>query len=148
MAACGPATPPSSAEDAPLADTLTALIAGAYDFATPGTLDRMTALYADGDRVVSASGGHLTISADSVRAGVTRFWELAGRNMQDARWQWGDILVERLAPDAAVLTATWSIPHTTPAGQPHVIEGAWTAVFRRLGGEWKIVHEHLSEHSP
>jgi ketosteroid isomerase-like protein len=127
-----------------LADTLTALIESAYDFTTPGALERMNALYASSDDVVSASGGRITVSADSVRQGVARFWELAGQNMREARWTWGQVHVEPLGSDGGVLTATWSIPHIAPDGNPHVIEGAWTAVFRRVQGDWKIVHEHLS----
>jgi ketosteroid isomerase-like protein len=143
MTACAPPSNASGDTDA-LADTLMALIGNAYDFDRPGVLDRMTALYPDSERVVSASGGQITLSADSVREGIVRFWEDAGRNMRNARWIWGDVHVDRLGPAAAVLTASWSIPHLTPDGQPHLIEGAWTAVFRNLGGEWKIVHEHLS----
>jgi ketosteroid isomerase-like protein len=56
--------------------------------------------------------------------------------------------VDRLGPDAAVLTATWSIPHIAPTGHPHVIQGAWTAIFRRLEGKWMIVVEHLSAPPP
>ncbi|HEX2167996.1 MAG TPA: nuclear transport factor 2 family protein, partial [Longimicrobiales bacterium] len=55
-----------------------------------------------------------------------------------------DIHIDRLSEDAAVLTATWSIPHIAPTGNPHTIRGAWTAVFRRMEGEWKIIQEHLS----
>jgi hypothetical protein len=127
-----------------LADTLTTLIADAYDFDRPGVLDRMIALYANSDEIVSASGGQITVSADSVGAGIVRFWELAGQNMRDARWSWEDVHVERLGADAAVLTGSWSIPHIAPDGQPHLLQGAWTAAFRKLDGEWKIVHEHLS----
>jgi ketosteroid isomerase-like protein len=133
-----------SGDDAALADTLGTLIADAYDFGRPGTLERMIELYDTSERVVSASGGQVTASADSVRSGIVRFWEQAGQNMRDAEWRWDEVHVERLGGEAAVLTGTWSIPHIAPDGQPHVIEGAWTAVFRRIGGEWKIVHEHLS----
>jgi hypothetical protein len=28
---------------------------------------------------------------------------------------------------------------------PHVIGGAWTAVFANRGGRWVIVQEHLSD---
>ncbi|MQA89498.1 MAG: DUF4440 domain-containing protein [Gemmatimonas sp.] len=141
---CVETAPPPGREDAALADTLTTLIEDAYDLERPGAPERMSALYARSDRVVSASGGQMTVSADSVRAGIQRFWLEAGQNMQDAQWRWGEVQVDRLSRDAAVLTGTWSIPHTAPDGNPHVIEGAWTAVFRRLDGEWKIVHEHLS----
>ena len=53
--------------------------------------------------------------------------------------------VDVLGPDAAVLTATYTIPHRTPRGDPHVVGGAWTAVFGRRGGRWAIVQEHLSD---
>jgi ketosteroid isomerase-like protein len=143
VAGCA-ASPSDAGDDAALADTLSTLIADAYDFARPGTLERMIDLYDTSDRVVSASGGQVTASADSVRSGIVRFWEQAGQNMRDAEWRWDEVHVERLGGEAAVLTGTWSIPHIALDGQPHVIEGAWTAVFRRIGGEWKIVHEHLS----
>ena len=144
LGACaGPDTRPDVDRMA-LTDTLTALIESAYDFETPGTLERMNALYASSEGVVSASGGRITVSADSVRQGVARFWESAGQNMRNARWVWGQVYVEPLGSEGGVLTSTWSIPHIAPDGQPHVIEGAWPAVFQRLDGDWKIVHEHLS----
>lgn len=145
LAACSaPSRPPQPADEAALADTLKALIQQAYDFGRPGVLERMSALYPDTGRVISASGGHLIVGADSLRAGLAEFWNNVGRNMKDAKWVWGDVYVDRLGDDAAVLTGTWSIPHIAPTGQPHVIQGAWTAVFRRIGGKWLIVTEHLS----
>jgi ketosteroid isomerase-like protein len=137
---------PEGAGDArALADTLTSMIEDAYDFSRPDVVERMTRLYADTGRVVSASDGRMIASADSIRQGIATFWQVDGRNMRNPIWTWGDVHVDRLGPDAAVLTATWSIPHTTPGDQPHVLGGAWTAVFRRIDGRWKIVHEHLSE---
>lgn len=127
-----------------LADTLQQLIEQAYDFAQPDVVTRMTALYPDTGRVISASGGEIIGTADSVRAGIAAFWQNAGRNMRQPKWQWGVVYVERLSDDAAVLTATWSIPHIAPTNEPHVIRGAWTAVFRRIDGDWKIIQEHLS----
>jgi ketosteroid isomerase-like protein len=144
FAACKPAPPPVPENDAALADTLKARIEQAYDFSRPGAVERMNALYPDSGRVISASGGHIISSADSLRAGIAAFWENVGRNMRDAKWVWGDVFVDRLSPDAAVLTATWSIPHIAPTGHPHTIQGAWTAVFRRISGRWMIVVEHLS----
>ena len=67
--------------------------------------------------------------------------------MRDAKWNWDEVHVERLSSDAAVLTGHWSLPHIAPDGLEHTIEGAWTAVFRRIDGQWKIVHEHLSQPS-
>jgi ketosteroid isomerase-like protein len=151
LAALMGCAPPAVERDGPaaaLADTLAALIQEAYDFGRPGAAERMASLYAEGDAVLSASGGTLTVSSDSVRAGIAEFWEAAGRNMLNARWTWHEVYAERLGRDAAVLTGTWSLPHIAPGGHEHTIEGAWTAVFRRRSGEWKIVHEHLSTPAP
>lgn len=136
--------PRRTGSDTALADTLKARIAEAYDFSRPGVVERMNALYPDTGRVISASGGQFTVSPDSLRAGIAAFWKNVGQNMRNPRWQWGDVYVDRLSDDAAVLTGTWSIPHIAPTGLPHTIRGAWTAVFRRIGGRWLIVSEHLS----
>lgn len=142
--ACQSSPPRPVGTAAALADTLKARIAEAYDFTRPGAVARMSALYPDTGRVVSASGGHVITSPDSLRAGISAFWENVGRNMTNPKWVWGEVYVDRLADDAAVLTGTWSIPHIAPTGHPHTIQGAWTAVFRRLDGRWMIVTEHLS----
>ncbi len=144
LAACGLEPPRSASGDAALADTLKARIAAAYDFGRPGVLERMNGLYPDTGRVISASGGNIIASADSLRAGIATFWENVGKNMREATWRWGDVYVDRLGNDAAVLTGAWSIPHIAPGGHPHVIQGAWTAVFERIGGKWMIIAEHLS----
>ena len=139
LAACRASRPQPSLSDTALADTLKARIEAAYDFSRPGVLERMNALYPDSGRVVSASGGRIIASADSLKAGIATFWQNVGQNMREARWVWGDVYVDRLSDDAAVLTATWSIPHIAPTGHPHVIQGAWTAVFRHIEGKWMIV---------
>jgi hypothetical protein len=144
LGACAAPAPRGGQNDAALADTLKARIAEAYDFSRPGVVERMNALYPDTGRVISASGGHIIASRDSLRAGIASFWQNVGRNMRDAKWVWGEVYVNRLDDDAAVLTATWSIPHIAPTGHPHTIQGAWTAVFRRMAGKWMIVTEHLS----
>jgi ketosteroid isomerase-like protein len=138
--ACETSTPGS---DQALADTLKARIADAYDFASPDVVAQMTSLYPDTGRVISASGGQL-MTGQSLREGLAEFWADVGVNMTDPHWEWGEVHVDRLGPDAAVLTGTWSIPHIAPTGNPHTIRGAWTAVFRRTEGEWKIIQEHLS----
>ncbi len=144
LAACGRARQGAAGPDRALADTLARLVEHAYDFSRPGVEERMMSLYPDSGRVVSASGGQIVSRADSVRAGIRTFWQYVGKNMRNAHWQWDAVYVDRLGPDAAALTGTWSIPHIAPDSQPHVIRGAWTAVFRRLRGQWKIVQEHLS----
>lgn len=106
---------------------------------------RMLSLYPDSGRVVSASAGHVTTDRDSLAGSVTHFWEYIGQNMRDPEWRWGPMQVDVLGPDAAVVTATYRIPHLTPRGEPHVIGGAWTAVFVRRGASWVVIQEHLSD---
>jgi len=128
-----------------IADSLTAMIRTAYDLKADDVVSRLMSLYPDSGRVVSASGGRVTTTRDSLETGIRSFWEYVGRNMQDPKWTWGPSYVDVLSPDAAVLTTTYRVPHRTPAGEPHTIAGAWTAVFARRGGRWVIVQEHLSE---
>jgi ketosteroid isomerase-like protein len=129
-----------------IADTLRGLIVRAYDLTTPGDkVARLMSLYPPAGPVVSASSGQVTMSRDSLQAGIRAFWDNVGRNMRDPKWTWGGMHVDVLAPDAAVVTTTYRVPHLTPMGEPHVIAGAWTAVFQRRDDRWVIVQEHLSD---
>jgi len=148
FAACRPTEradmPP--AQRAAIADTLKGLITNAYDLTKPGDpVQRLMSLYPPSGPVISASGGQVSTSRDTLEAGIRAFWDNVGKNMRDPKWTWGSMRIDVLAPDAAVVTTTYSVPHLTPAGQPHVIAGAWTAVFQRKGGRWVIVQEHLSD---
>lgn len=120
-------------------------VTAAYDFTRPNVVGNLMALYAPTGRIVSASGGRVTVSRDSLRMGISAFWENVGRNMRDPHVQWTSMYIDVLAPDAAVMTATYRIPHTQPNGMTHVLGGAWTAAFALRGGRWFIVQEHLSD---
>jgi ketosteroid isomerase-like protein len=143
-AADGP--PLTAAERSAIADTLRSMIVAAYDLSKPGdAVTRLMSLYPQSGKVVSASGGQVSTSRDSIELGLRTFWENVGRNMREPKWTWGEMHVDVLAPDAAVVTTTYRVPHLTPRGEPHVFAGAWTAVFQRRGGRWVIVQEHLSD---
>jgi hypothetical protein len=116
----------------------------AHDFTQPDPVGRLMALYPDSGPVVSASNGSIIASRDSLEGGIASFWEGMGRNMQQPKWVWGERHIEVLSPTAAVLTATYTIPHRAPSGEAHVVGGAWTAVFQKRGGVWRIIQEHLS----
>ena len=129
-----------------IADTLRRAIAGAYDLSKPGdAVSRLMSLYPPTGDIVSASGGQVTTAREPLEAGIRAFWENVGRNMRDPKWTWGAMHVDVLGPDAAAVTTTYRVPHLTPTGRPHVIAGAWTAVFHRRDGRWVIVQEHLSD---
>jgi ketosteroid isomerase-like protein len=136
---------PSLAEREAIAETLTRRMAEAYDFSRPGVRERLLSLYPDSGRVISAAAGRVTSSRAELDSAIGTFWEYVGQNMRDPRWLWGDVHVDVLSGNAAVVTASYTIPHHTPAGRPHTIAGAWTAVFERRDGAWVVVQEHLSD---
>jgi ketosteroid isomerase-like protein len=136
---------PSLAEREAIAETLTRRMAEAYDFSRPGARERLLSLYPDSGRVISAAAGRVTSSRAELDSAIGTFWEYVGQNMRDPRWIWGDVHVDVLSANAAVVTASYTIPHHTPAGRPHTIAGAWTAVFERRHGAWVVVQEHLSD---
>jgi len=145
-ASCGQPQSSEASYRQALTDTLRTLIVNAYDLTRPGDkVAQLMSLYPDSGRVISASGGQVTTTRDSLEMGIRAFWTYVGRNMQQPKWEWGPMFVDVLGPDAAVLTTTYRVPHHTPRGDPHVIAGAWTAVFERRGGRWVIIQEHLSD---
>jgi ketosteroid isomerase-like protein len=139
--------PLGDAERRAVADTLEDMIKRAYDVSGPsaGAVERLLSLYPESGRVVSASGGRMLTSRDSLAEGVRYFWESTGRNMREPRWIWEQVITDVLDRDAAVVTATYRVPHRTPRGTPHELSGAMTLVFARRDGRWVVVHEHLSD---
>ena len=117
----------------------------AYDLRRPDVPGNLMALYPPTGPILSASGGRVTTSRDSIRAGIQAFWTNVGRNMRDPHVEWTRMDIDVLAPGVAVMTATYRIPHRQPNGLPHVIGGAWTAVFVLRDGRWYITQEHLSD---
>lgn len=137
---------PSAVERAAIADTLKTMIVNAYDLTRSGDrVGRMLSLYPSSGPVASASGGLMSLSRDSLAAGVRAFWEYVGQNMRDPKWTWEQFHVDVLGRNAAAVTATYRVPHLTPRGEPHVIAGALTMVFERRDGRWVVVQEHLSD---
>ncbi|MEO7043479.1 MAG: DUF4440 domain-containing protein [Gemmatimonadaceae bacterium] len=120
-------------------------VVAAYDFSRPDVPANLMALYAPTGTIISASGGRITTSRDSLRAGIDAFWTNVGVNMRDAHVEWTEMHIQVLSPTAAVMTATYRIPHKQPSGLPHVIGGAWTAVFSLENGHWYVIDEHLSD---
>lgn len=145
--ACSPGTAAemTASEKNAVADTLKRLVVSAYDLSAPDPVKNLTSLYPAGGRVISASGGAMTSTRPQLEQGIKAFWTYVGQHMRKPRWEWTSMNVDVLAPDAAVMTSTYSIPHQTPTGMDHVIGGAWTAVFQKQGDRWVIIQEHLSD---
>lgn len=146
LVACAPGNGELTAgEREQIAREIRAQVVEAYDISQPDAVNRLMSLYPAAGPIYSAGAGRVTASRDTLAMGIEGFWENVGQNMQEARWEWTAMHIDVLSPSSAVMTATYRVPHLTPGGEPHVIGGAWTAVFARRGGRWEIVHEHLSD---
>lgn len=128
-----------------IAREIEAQLRATNDLSKPNVVARLLSLYPDTGRIVSATAGGMITSRDTLADGLRYFWNNVGRNMREPRWEWDRFVIDVLAPDAAVMTATYHVPHRTPQGQPHVIGGAWTAVLVKRSGRWLIIQEHLSD---
>jgi hypothetical protein len=145
LAACHDPTRVSAADRRAIADSLSTLVTRAYEFSQPAAAERLLSLYPDSGRVISAVAGQVTTTRDTLEGAIRGFWQRVGQNMQQPRFVLGSTYVDVLTWDAAVMTLTYSIPHRTPRDTPHVVSGAWTMLWRRQGGRWQIVQEHLSD---
>ncbi|HEY4130763.1 MAG TPA: hypothetical protein VGM50_09100 [Gemmatimonadaceae bacterium] len=148
IAGCSSGATMSTSERQAIVDSLTRQVKAAYDLSKPNVEERLLSLYPPSGRVVSAASGQVLTSRDTLAMGIKAFWQNVGSNMRDPKWIWDQMLFDVLAPNAAVMTATYHIPHLTPRNMPHVIGGAWTAVFEKRGGRWYVIQEHLSDLPP
>src|SRR5215210_9171918 len=65
-----------------IADEIERSVRDAYDLTKPNVDERMLSLYADTGRIVSASGGNIITSRDSLAQGIHYFWRNIGLNMR------------------------------------------------------------------
>jgi ketosteroid isomerase-like protein len=130
---------------AAIADTLRSAVRAAYDLDKGDVVRRFMSLYPEEGRVVSATAGRVTTTRDSLQASINAFWDGVGQHMVRPTWRWGEMHVDVLGRDAAVMTASYIVPHWTDVGRPHVIGGMWTSIWQRKSEGWRIVHEHLSD---
>jgi hypothetical protein len=136
---------PTPAERAAIADSLKHLVTNTYDLSKPDVVNRLMSLYPREGPVISANSGNATTTRDSLQSQIETFWKYVGSNMRSPKWEWTSMHIDVLSRNAAVMTATYRIPHLTPSNMSHVIGGAWTAVFVNRGGRWVIIQEHLSD---
>jgi ketosteroid isomerase-like protein len=132
-------------ESEAIADTLRTMVRNAYDLSKGDVVRRFMSLYPTAGRVVSATGGRVSTTRDSLQGSINAFWDGVGQYMVRPTWTWREMHVDVLDRDAAVMTASYHVPHWTDVGRPHVIGGVWTSVWQRTPTGWRIVHEHLSD---
>ena len=135
----------SASERRAITDSLTRQVKAAYDLSKPNVEQRLLSLYPTSGRVVSAAGGQVITSRDTLAMGIKAFWDNVGSNMRKPTWIWDDIVFDVPSPNVAVMTARYHVPHLTPRNTPHTIGGAWTAVWEKRGERWYVIQEHLSD---
>jgi hypothetical protein len=148
ISACSASPTLTPTERRDIADSLARQVKAAYDLSKPDVEQRMLSLYPPSGPIVSAAAGRMITSRDTLAMGIKAFWDNVGVNMRQPQWVWDQMVVDVLAPNAAIMTATYHIPHLTPRNQPHVLAGAWTAAFEKRGSRWYVVQEHLSDVPP
>jgi beta-aspartyl-peptidase (threonine type) len=103
-----------------------------------GDLEGFMAGYWNSADLVFQSGATLTRGWQQTRERYRRRYQAEGKEMGRLRFQ--DLDVQPLSPEAAFVRGRWHL--TMKDGtQPN---GLFTLLLRRIGGEWKIVHDHTS----
>ncbi len=100
--------------------------------------ERVRAGYAE-DPVVALNG--VVIDDFDARFEMTKQFFGA---LRAAEGYYDNLHVEVLAPDAVVVTRNDHLSWTDTSGMTGQWHSAWTGVFRRMDGEWKIVYAHES----
>ncbi len=126
-----------------LADSLEQYVAGPFlaTFEHPN-VDSILALYAPGPDVQFAGNGEVIPSRDSLVAAVRAMWARPGIT---AHYTVGAQRVAVIDRDMAVYTAKVVGGVMDSAHVETPARFAWTAVFVRVGGAWKVLAEHESQ---
>jgi uncharacterized protein (TIGR02246 family) len=139
--ACQPAEQRmTEAQRAAIADTVRALtneVMAAFDQID---VDRAFSYYSDAEDAGYAEGGKLY----SFEALVAQYRAIYA-GLRDQKGELRESKTTVLVPDAAVLTAGGAYSMTDTTENTFGGQFAWTLVWVRRDGKWKILHSHASE---
>lgn len=125
-----------------LADSLAQYVAGPMMamFEHPN-VDSLLALYAPGPDIQVAENGAIYADRAAIERAVRAVY---GHPNVSARFTLATPRIAVLSRDAAVYTTTIAGVITDSTGVASPVRAAWTAVFVRVGGAWKLQAEHMS----
>jgi ketosteroid isomerase-like protein len=103
-----------------------------------GDLEGFMAGYWNSPDLVFQSGATLTRGWQQTQERYRRLYQAEGKEMGRLRFE--ELDVQPLSPDAAFVRGRWRLT-MKDGSQPG---GLFTLLLRRVGGEWKIVHDHTS----
>jgi ketosteroid isomerase-like protein len=81
--------------------------------------------------------GRVNLGWEEVRAG----WERAAQSLSEGQVSVDNLVVVPIADDVAYTLGT-DHGQMKVGGEPILIDGRVTSIYRREGGGWKIVHHH------
>jgi hypothetical protein len=141
LAAC--AKPPlTEQQKAALADSIKQYVEGPFNATWEHpTAEKAMALYAPGNDILVADFGTIYAGRDAVTLLARQWW---GHPGMTAHFTVSSPHVAVLNRDAAVYTAMVTGALKDSAGAETPMNFAWTGVFVRVGGEWKLQVEHSS----
>lgn len=126
------------AEHAKISEEVKQTATGLVTAALQGDAERVLSFY-DGAAVI-VEQGQIRASMDEVKQSVRAFYQ-HNQVLENAL---EEMRVQVLSSEAAVLTCYFRFASADAAGQKQQMKGAWTAVFVRQKGEWKVVAAHQS----
>jgi beta-aspartyl-peptidase (threonine type) len=103
-----------------------------------GDLEGFMAGYWNSPDLVFQSGATITRGWQATRERYRRRYQAEGKEMGRLRFQ--DLDVQLVGSDAAFIRGKWHLT-MKDGSEPG---GLFTLLARRIGGEWKIVHDHTS----
>ena len=135
----------AGAQDAPAARTVAAstsrvraVLDKQVEAWNRGDLEGFMAGYWNSPDLVFQSGATLTRGWQQTLERYRRLYQAEGKEMGRLRFE--ELDVQPLSPDAAFVRGRWQL---TMKDDSHP-GGLFTLLLRRIGGEWKIVHDHTS----
>ncbi len=120
-----------------IAETITELAKEAFDAGTRN-LDEMFSYFSDNTKTIEI--GNIDYSWEEHKKNTKAFMA----NIADYKYTWDGVEVDVLSEDAAIIYGYYS--YTMKDTADNIYEGkiAWTWVFAKEGGDWKIRHTHIS----
>ncbi len=100
-----------------------------------GDVERFMQPYWQSPKLTFSSSGRVTRGWEATLAGYRERYPTPERM---GRLTFSSLEVFGLGADAAMVLGRWQLEREAPVG------GAFSLVFRRIGGAWVIVHDHTS----
>ncbi|PYQ14608.1 MAG: DUF4440 domain-containing protein [Acidobacteria bacterium] len=136
VVAAGPRA--GSPTKAPPAEAVRAVLDRQVEAWNRGDLEGFMAGYWSSPDLVFQSGATVTRGWQATLDRYRQRYQAEGREMGRLRFE--DLDVQVLCADAALVRGRWHLT-MKDGSQPN---GLFTLLLRRLGSEWRIVHDHTS----